>query len=103
MEEKYLHDRFADFKLPEEIAQLYKLGLGVNMFGPINLAKTIIFCEDNNVDNFIIDHYMGIKPKREESETYTSYKNRLKFQKVLYKYRKFLYDYSVFVGKTELK
>jgi hypothetical protein len=96
MELTLMHNEFANYTLPKEVKELYKLGLGANMFGPKNFARVMFFAQEKEITNFVIDHYMGIKPARQEGEDRADYKNRLKFQKVLYKYRKYLYDYSVF-------
>jgi hypothetical protein len=39
---------------------------------------------------------MSLRPMRGEDETFEDFKSRSKFSKALYKYRPFLYDYSVF-------
>jgi hypothetical protein len=43
-----------------------------------------------------IDYYMNRKPQRQEDETVEQMKLRGKFSQALYKYRAYLYDYSVY-------
>jgi hypothetical protein len=89
-----LHNQFAGFELPVELQEAYRTGMGEKMFGPRNFTKVMVFATDNKIDNEIIDYYVGIKPERQPHESMEEYKNRSKFQKVLNKYRPYLYNYS---------
>jgi hypothetical protein len=56
----------------------------------------MLFAQTVKLTNSDIDFYMNQRPMRQEDETSEELKSRSKFSKVLYKYRPFLYDYSVF-------
>lgn len=58
------------------------------------MGKMLSFAMDNQINNQIIDEFMAIKPARQEHETREDYKNRLKFQKDLIKYRSLIYRYK---------
>ena len=89
-----LHNQYAGFELPEEVKMMYKQGY--QPFGPKNRAKMMFFANEVKLNNDMIDYYSGIKSQRRENEPYEDYKNRLKFQKALGKYRPYIYDYSVY-------
>jgi len=93
-----LHNQFAGFELPAEVKQMYKAGY--QPFGSQNMAKMMFFANDVKLNNDVIDYYMGIAPSRREGESIEEYKNRGKFQKVLYKYRAHIYDYSVYTKQN---
>jgi hypothetical protein len=56
----------------------------------------MLFAQTVKLTNSDVDFYMNQKPMRQENETSEELKFRSKFSKALYKYRPFLYDYSVF-------
>ena len=89
-----LHNQYAGFELPEEVQQLYKVGH--QPFGAKNKAKMLFFANEVKLNNDMIDYYSGIKPARRETESLEDYRNRTKFQKALFKYRAYIYDYSVY-------
>jgi hypothetical protein len=61
-----------------------------------SFVKTMVFAQTAKLTNADIDYYMAQRPMRHEDETSEQFKMRSKFAKALYKYRQFLYDYSVF-------
>ena len=79
-----LAEKFAEFKAPE-----------VNGMSK-GFVKAIAFAQTVKLTNSDIDFYMNQRPMRQEDETPEQLKSRSRFSKVLYKYRPFLYDYSVF-------
>lgn len=87
-----LHNKYASFKVPDEIEMLQKQG--VNPIGSKNFTKMVLFAQENGIDNQIIDEYMALPQSRQEEEEYTNYKNRMKFQKALLKYRPFIYNHA---------
>ena len=52
-----------------------------------------LFAQENGIDNQIVDEYMALPQNRQEGEEYVNYKNRMKFQKALLKYRPFIYNH----------
>lgn len=89
-----LHNQYAGFELPGEVKQMYRSGY--QPFGSQNMAKMMFFANEVKLNNDMIDYYMGIKPSRRDGESPEEYKNRSRFQKALLKYRKHIYDYSVY-------
>ena len=79
-----LAQKYADFKAPD-----------VSGYSKAFL-KMMLFAQTVKLTNSDIDFYMNQRPMRQEDETSEELKSRSKFSKVLYKYRPFLYDYSVF-------
>ena len=79
-----LAEKFAEFKAPE-----------VNGMSK-GFVKAMTFAQTVKLTNNDIDYSMAMRPMRSEDETPEYFKMRSKLSKVLYKYRKFLYDYSVF-------
>lgn len=71
------------------------------VLGSKNFTKIIMFAIETGLINSDIDYWCHQSPKRQETETYESYKQRMKFVHFLDKYRPFLYDYSVY--NTEKK
>jgi len=86
-----MHTKYAEFEIPVEIKASIKMG--VNPFGSMSKAKMLLFTVENKVDNDLIDQYMKIPTARLENENRAEYKNRLKFQSHLLKFRKFIYKY----------
>ena len=91
-----IHNQFAGFELPIDIQEVYRKGQ--QPFGPKNIAKLVLFLDENKIENFneMYDHYISLKPQRQEGEGYEDYKNRSKFQQVLEKYKPYFYNYSVY-------
>jgi hypothetical protein len=89
-----LAQKYADFQIPKEIKQAYKSG--VQLVGSLGFTKIMMFANENQITNDDIDYYMNQKAMRGEDETFEEYKQRSRFANVLYKYRKYLYDYSVY-------
>lgn len=85
-------NKYANYN-PEHIIDFIKMGFSKNFI------KLITFCNENNVNNDIIDQVMAIKPARLEDETRDDYKNRQRFQKYLLKYRYYVYNYDNFTRK----
>lgn len=94
-----LHNQFAGFELPEEMKMQYRAGF--QMYGPKNIAKMALFLQEHKIEDFneIYDHYIQIKPQRQEGETQAEYKNRSNFQKMLTKCKPYFYNYSVYENK----
>lgn len=90
-----LHIKFDQFVIPEDAKASFSITETLqNIKYSSKFKKLLVFLKDNVIDNDVIDYYMGIKPERQENEDYYNYKCRLKFQKILLKYRSFLYDYE---------
>jgi hypothetical protein len=89
-----LAQKYAEFEIPKEIKQAYKSG--VQLVGSLGFTKIMMFANENQITNDDIDYYMNQKAMRSEDETFEQYKQRSRFANVLYKYRKYLYDYSVY-------
>jgi hypothetical protein len=91
-----LHNQFAGFELPEEMAMQYRAGF--QPYGPKNIAKLALFLQESKITSFneVYDHYIQIKPQRQEGESDAELKNRTKFTKTLEKNKKYFYDYSVY-------
>jgi hypothetical protein len=89
-----LAQKFAEFDLPADVKSAYKAGMP--LIGSLAFTKMMMFANENQITNSDIDYYMAQRPMRQEDETYEAFKSRSKFAKALYKYRAYLYDYSVF-------
>lgn len=89
-----LAQKWAEFEIPKEIKTAYRAG--VQLAGSLGFTKMMMFANENQITNDDIDYYMNQKPSRSEDETFEAFKQRSKFSNVLYKYRKYLYDYSVY-------
>jgi hypothetical protein len=89
-----LAQKYAEFEIPKEIKSAYKAG--VQLAGSLGFTKIMMFANENQITNDDIDYYMNQKAMRGEDETFEEYKQRSRFANVLYKYRKYLYDYSVY-------
>ena len=89
-----LAQKWAEFEIPKEIKTAYKAG--VQLAGSLGFTKMMMFANENQITNDDIDYYMDRKPQRQEDETVEQMKMRGKFSNALYKYRKYLYDYSVY-------
>ena len=92
-----IHVDFAKYSLDKETKNIIKNGmspLGVSL----NKNRLFKFLSESIVENYnkMIDYYMSMPPKRQDNEEYDNYKARIKFSNLLLKYRRFLYDYSVF-------
>lgn len=89
-----LHKEYSDFKIPEEINKI-NIFTGRPLFGSKGLTKIILFAQEKNINNDVIDYYMSIPPARQEGENDNDeYKSRTRFQKVLLKYRPYIYDFD---------
>lgn len=94
-----LANQYAGYELPQEIKDSFTIGIGERMFGSRSFAKIKMFIQEQKLENNmneVIDFYMSIKPQRQDGEGNAEYKNRTKFQKLLYKNRKYLYNYAVY-------
>ena len=79
-----LAQKYAEFKSPD-----------VSGYSK-SFLKMMLFAKEVKLTNNDVDYYMSLRPMRQENETPEELKSRSKFSKVLYKYRPYLYDYSVF-------
>jgi hypothetical protein len=93
-----LAQKFAEFEIPADLKSSHKAGM--QLVGSLAFTKMMLFANENEITNDDIDYYMDRKPMRSEDETQDEFKNRSKFSKVLYKYRKYLYDYSVYENQN---
>jgi hypothetical protein len=89
-----LANSYADFKLSDELEDLYVNKLRM----PRQLARMMMFANEAKFTNDTIDYWMSFKPARQEDESFSDYKNRRVFQNKLLKYRSELYDYSVYLN-----
>jgi len=89
-----LAQKWAEFEIPKDIKSAYKAG--VQLAGSLGFTKMMMFAYENQITNDDIDYYMAQRPMRGEDETFEDFKQRSRFANVLYKYRKYLYDYSVY-------
>jgi hypothetical protein len=89
-----LAQKYAAFEIPAEVKSAYKAG--VQLAGSLGFTKIMMFAHENQITNDDIDYYMNQKTSRGEDETFEDFKQRSRFANVLYKYRKYLYDYSVY-------
>ena len=93
-----LAQKWAEFEIPKDIKAAYKAG--VQLVGSLGFTKMMMFANENQITNDDIDYYMNIKPQRQEDETVEQMKVRGKFSQALYKYRAYLYDYSVYENQN---
>ena len=89
-----LAQKWAEFEIPKDIKSAYKAG--VQLAGSLGFTKMMMFAYENQITNADIDYYMAQRPMRGEDETFEDFKQRSRFANVLYKYKKHLYDYSVY-------
>jgi hypothetical protein len=89
-----LAQKYAAFELPAEVKSAYKAG--VQLVGSLAFTKMMMFANTNEITNADVDYYMAQRPLRSENETPEEFRQRSKFAKALYKYRRYLYDYSIF-------
>ena len=89
-----LAQKYAAFDVPAELKHAHRAG--VQLVGSLAFTKMMLFANENEITNADIDYYMGQKPMQNEDETREDFINRSKFSKALYKYRRYLYDYSVY-------
>ena len=89
-----LAQKFASFELSADIKQAYRAG--IQLVGSLGFTKMMMFANENELNNDVIDYFMDCPPRRMEDESYDDMKARTKFANALYKYRKYLYDYSVY-------
>ena len=89
-----LAQKYAAFELPAEVKSAYKAG--VQLVGSLAFTKMMMFANTNEITNADVDYYMARRPLRSENETPEEFRQRSKFAKALYKYRRYLYDYSIF-------
>jgi len=93
-----LAQKYAEFEIPAELKSAHKAGM--QLVGSLAFTKMMLFANENKVNNDDIDYYMNQRPMRGEDETYEDFKSRSKFAKALYKYRRYLYDYTVFENQN---
>ena len=79
-----LAEQYAEFKAPE-----------VNGMSK-SFVKAITFAQSVKLTNDNIDFFMSMSPSRTGDETPEQFRQRSRFANVLYKYKKHLYDYSVY-------
>ena len=89
-----LAQKYAAFDVPAELKRAHKAG--VQLVGSLAFTRMMIFANENEITNDDIDYYMAQRPMQSEDETREDFINRSKFSKALYKYRRYLYDYSVY-------
>jgi hypothetical protein len=89
-----LAQKYAAFEIPAELKNAHRAGM--QLVGSLAFTKMMLFANENQITNDDIDYYMNIKPQRQEDETAEQMKMRGKFSQALYKYRPYLYDYSVY-------
>jgi len=93
-----LHNQFASFEIPNEIKEMHKKG--IRPFGSLNKVKFGLFMKDQ-VFNDIYNSYLVFPPQKQKDEVHEEYKNRMKFQKVLHKYKPEFFDYSVYPKRNK--
>ena len=89
-----LAKKFAEFDMPADVKSAYKAGMP--LIGSLSFTKMMMFANEVKLNNDDIDFFMSMSPSRIGDETPEQFKSRSKFAKALYKYRAYLYDYSVF-------
>ena len=89
-----LAQKYAAFEVPAELKHAHRAG--VQLVGSLAFTKMMLFANENEITNNDIDYYMAQRPMKHEDETPEEFRQRSKFAKVLLKYRRYLYDYSVF-------
>ena len=89
-----LAQKWAEFEIPKDIKSAYKAGMP--LIGSLGFTKMMMFANENQITNDDIDYYMSVRPQRQEDETVEQMKMRGKLANALYKYRAYLYDYSVY-------
>jgi hypothetical protein len=89
-----LAQKFAEFNMPADVKSAYKAGM--QLIGSLAFTKMVMFANEVKLTNDNIDFFMSMSPSRTEDETPEQFRQRSKFSKALYKYRKYLYDYSVY-------
>jgi hypothetical protein len=89
-----LAQKYAAFEIPADIKSAYKAGM--QLIGSLGFTKMMMFANENQITNDDIDYYMAHRPMRMEDETPEQFRQRSKFSNALYKYRAYLYDYSVY-------
>ena len=89
-----LAQKYAAFEIPAELKNAHRAGM--QLVGSLAFTKMMLFANENQITNDDVDYYMNQKPMSQEDETQEDFKNRSKFSKALYKYRRYLYDYSVY-------
>jgi len=89
-----LAQKFAAFEIPADIRSAHKAGM--QLVGSLGFTKMMMFANENQITNDDIDYYMDRAPRRMEDESKEGMKMRGKFSNALYKYRAYLYDYSVY-------
>lgn len=89
-----LAQKYAAFDVPAELKHAHRAG--VQLAGSLAFTKMMLFANENQITNDDVDYYMNQKPMQSEDETREDFINRSKFSKALYKYRRYLYDYSVY-------
>lgn len=89
-----LAQKYANFKIPEEVRAAHRQG--AKLLGSLGFTKMMMFANENQLNNDVIDYFMNIPPQRMEDESKENMKMRGKFSTALYKYRAHLYDYSVY-------
>lgn len=88
-----MHNAFINFLLPEKLQEAYSRGF--KPLGAKNKAKLFLFLSGIKQSyNDIYNYYLQFKPSRQEGEEYNDYKNRMKFQQILAKYKPLFYNYN---------
>jgi hypothetical protein len=93
-----LAQKYAEFEVPAELKSAHKAGM--QLVGSLAFTKMMLFANENKINNDDIDYYMAHRPIRSEDETPEQFRQRSKFAKALYKYRRYLYDYTVFENQN---
>jgi hypothetical protein len=89
-----LAQKYAEFEIPKEIKSAYKAG--VQLAGSLGFTKIMMFANENQITNDDIDWFTNRPPRTMEGESYEDMKMRTKLANAFYKYRAYLYDYSVY-------
>ena len=83
---------FEEFKIPDEVMEAHKMGM--KFIGSLGFTKMIMFAKKVGLTNEQIDFFAALPPRRLDGESREELKTRGKFQKQLYKYRAYLYNYN---------
>jgi hypothetical protein len=93
-----LAQKYAAFDLPADVKSAYRAG--VQLVGSLSFTKMMMFANENKITNLDIDYHMSLRPMRSEDETPEEFRQRSKFSNALYKFRRYLYDYSVYENQN---
>jgi len=89
-----LYNIYANYQIPDDIKQL--MANGVNLFGSLNFTKMMLFLQDNPITHKQMSDILAIRPERQPDELYKDYKNRLKLQNHLFKYKPYIFNYELY-------